>query len=118
MHGDEAEQICAIRIFEDLGATAAANKVRQALLETGTRVPRGPSKESRDNAAGLTARQSEVLGLLALEITNSEIANELFVSHRTVENHVSAILMKLDAASRDSAVEIARERGILTPHDS
>lgn len=65
------------------------------------------------HAAGLTARQAEVLGLLAEGMTNSEIADELFVSHRTVENHVSAVLMKLDVATREAAVSAARERGML-----
>lgn len=113
MHGSEAEQIEAIRIFENLGATAAANKVRRALLDEGARVPRGKSLATRDHPAGLTARQAEVLELLAQDLTNTEIADELFVSHRTVENHVSAILMKLDVATREAAVKAARHRGFL-----
>jgi ATP/maltotriose-dependent transcriptional regulator MalT len=113
MHGTEAEQIEAIRIFEDLGATAAADKVKRALAGQGVRVPRGRSRSTRTHAAGLTARQAEVLELLAAGRSNLEIANELFVSHRTVENHVSAILMKLDVANRDAAVEAARKQGFL-----
>ena len=113
MHGDEAEQVQAIRIFEDLGATAAANNVRRSLAQHGARVPRGKSLATRDHPAGLTARQAEVLQLLALGLPNTRIADELFVSHRTVENHVSAILMKLDVATRDDAVTTARGRGIL-----
>ena len=114
MHGSETEQIEAIRIFEDLGATAIANKVRRALMDQGARVPRGKSFATRDHAAGLTARQAEVLALLAQGFTNTKIADELFVSHRTVENHVSAVLMKLDVATREAAVEAARTRGIVT----
>ncbi len=113
MHGDEAEQVQAIRIFEDLGATAAANNVRRSLAQHGARVSRGKSLATRDHPAGLTARQAEVLQLLALGLPNTRIADELFVSHRTVENHVSAILMKLDVATRDDAVTTARGRGIL-----
>ncbi len=113
MHGSETEQISAIRTFEDLGAVAVANKVRRALLDQGARVPRGKSFATRDHAAGLTARQAEVLALLAQGHTNTKIADELFVSYRTVENHVSAILMKLDVATRDAAVASARDRGIL-----
>ena len=113
MHGSETEQIEAIRIFEDLGATAIANKVRRALMDQGARVPRGRSFATRDHAAGLTARQAEVLALLAQGLTNTKIADELFVSHRTVENHVSAVLMKLDVATREAAVEAARDRGML-----
>ncbi len=65
-------------------------------MDRGVRVPRGRSRATRDHAAGLTARQAEILELLAEGLTNTEIADELFVSHRTVENHVSAVLMKLD----------------------
>jgi DNA-binding CsgD family transcriptional regulator len=115
MHGDEADQIEAIRIFEGLGAAATANKVRQALADQGVRVPRGRSHATRDHAAGLTARQAEVLELLARGFTNTEIADELFVSQRTVENHVSAVLMKLDVPNREAAVEAARIEGILDP---
>ena len=117
MHGDETEQIEAIRIFEDLGATATADKVRRALLDQGTRVPRGKSRATRNHPAGLTARQAEVLELLAKGHTNTEIADELFVSHRTVENHVSAVLMKLDAATREAAVNAARDQGVLDAAD-
>ena len=59
--------------------------------------------------------QAEVLELLAQGFTNAEIADELFVSLRTVENHVSAVLMKLDASNRESAVAAARDQGILDP---
>ncbi len=115
MHGDEPEQIEAIRIFENLGATATANKVKQALMNQGVKVPRGKSQKTKDHAAGLTARQDEVLRLLARNFSNTEIADELFVSQRTVENHVSAILMKLDVPNRETAVESARAHGILEP---
>lgn len=113
MHGSETEQIEAIRIFEDLGAVAIANKVRRVLMDHGARVPRGKSFATRDHAAGLTARQAEVLALLAQGLTNTKIADVLFVSQRTVENHVSAVLMKFDVATREAAVETARARGIL-----
>jgi ATP/maltotriose-dependent transcriptional regulator MalT len=115
MHGDEGAQIEAIRIFEDVGATATANKVRQTLTRKGVKVPRGRSQATRDHAAGLTARQAEVLTLLARGFTNVQIADELFVSQRTVENHVSAILMKLDVSNRETAVDEARVQGILEP---
>lgn len=53
---------------------------------------------------GLTVRQSEVLQLIEEGLSNNEIADRLFVSPRTVENHVSAILTKLDASTRQEAV--------------
>jgi len=115
MHGGEAEQIEAIRIFEKLGATATSRKVRQALLSKGVKVPRGESHATRNSIAGLTARQSEVLDLLSEGLANADIAERLFVSHRTVENHVAAILMKLDVSTRTAAVSVAVDRGIIAP---
>ncbi|MPZ74420.1 MAG: hypothetical protein GEU74_14550, partial [Nitriliruptorales bacterium] len=114
MHGDHAARVRAIHIFDDLGATATATRVRRGLADEGVRIPRGPSESTRAHAAGLTARQAEVLQLLAEGCSNADIADRLFVSHRTVENHVAAILMKLDAATRRAAVEAARGRGLLS----
>lgn len=113
MHGDDSAQIQAIEIFETLGASVAANRVRRDLLDRGVRAPRGKARSTRDHAAGLTARQADVLDLLADGLTNTEIADRLFVSHRTVENHVAAILMKLDVPNRNAAVETARDQGII-----
>jgi DNA-binding NarL/FixJ family response regulator len=45
-------------------------------------------------------------------MTNNQIANQLFVSPRTVDHHVSAILAKLGAPTRDAAVDVARRAGI------
>jgi DNA-binding CsgD family transcriptional regulator/tetratricopeptide (TPR) repeat protein len=114
MHGNDNEQIEAIRIFEQFGATATANKVRQVLGERGVTVPRGKAQSTRQHAAGLTARQAEVLDLLAEGLTNAQIADRLFVSLRTAENHVSAVLMKLDVTDREAAVSAGLDRGILT----
>jgi DNA-binding NarL/FixJ family response regulator len=113
MHGDDTEQIDAIRIFEQLGATATADKVRRTLRERGVIVARGKAQATKQHAAGLTARQSEVLDLLAEGLTNAQIADRLFVSHRTVENHVAAVLMKIDVPGREAAVAVGRELGII-----
>ena len=113
MHGDEDEQIAAVRIFDDLGAVAASTRVREVLTEGGTRVPRGPSRSTRQNPAGLTVRQAEVLQLLAQGWSNAQIADHLFLSNRTVENHVSAVLMKLDVSSRTEAVDMAVAQGMV-----
>ena len=114
MHGDEDAKLEAVRIFDDLGAVAAANRLRKELAEMGVKVPRGKSQATREHVAGLTTRQAEVLDLLAEGLTNAQIADRLFVSHRTVENHVAAVLMKLDVPTRDSAIEEARKLGLLT----
>jgi DNA-binding NarL/FixJ family response regulator len=57
----------------------------------------------------LTPRQTEVFELLADDLTNAEIAERLFVSTRTVENHVSAILNKLGADDQRDAVARAQD---------
>ena len=65
------------------------------------------------NPAGLTARQVEVLRLLEDGLTNAELAERLFLSIKTVDHHVSAILTKLDVTKRRDAVRRAKEVGIL-----
>lgn len=113
MHGSDEEAVQAVRIFEELGADGAARRLRLELRQRGVRVPRGRSRSSRRHVAGLTVRQAEILNLLAEDLSNVEIADRLFVSHRTVENHVAAILMKFDVPSRRAAVSAARARGLL-----
>jgi DNA-binding NarL/FixJ family response regulator len=83
--------------------------VRKRLRETGAEsIPRGSNKATRANPANLTRRQMDVLILLMEELTNTEIAARLHISPKTVEHHVSAILDKLDANSRDEAAQRAR----------
>jgi DNA-binding CsgD family transcriptional regulator len=62
---------------------------------------------------GLTPRELEVLRLLADGLTNRQVAAALFVSPRTVDNHVSHLLAKLDAHTSREAVARARRLGIL-----
>lgn len=114
MHGQETDRLEALDIFETLGATAVVAKLRRTLRSDGIAVPRGKSRQTLSHGAGLTARQSEVLQLVAEGLSNSEIADRLFVSPRTVENHVSALLTKLDSSTRSEAVRRARDDGLLT----
>jgi len=76
-------------------------------------VPRGPHAETRANPAGLTARQLEVLALLAEGLTNAEIAARLVVSIRTVDHHVAAVLARLGVDTRRAAGRRAADMGIL-----
>ncbi|CAA9527698.1 MAG: hypothetical protein AVDCRST_MAG73-647 [uncultured Thermomicrobiales bacterium] len=62
---------------------------------------------------GITPRELEVLGLIAEGRSNREIAGALFVSPRTVDNHVTNLLAKLDVKSRTAAIAEARRRGIV-----
>jgi DNA-binding CsgD family transcriptional regulator len=98
----------------ELGARAAAAIVARRLRALGARdVPRGPRATTRGNPATLTARELEVLQLLADGLRNAAIAERLFLSERTVENHVSAILRKLGAHSRGEAVADAARLGVV-----
>jgi non-specific serine/threonine protein kinase len=63
--------------------------------------------------AGLTARELDVLRLLAAGKTNPEIADALFIGAGTVRNHVSHILTKLGAKTRTEAADLARRQGLL-----
>ncbi|MEV0738832.1 AAA family ATPase [Streptomyces sp. NPDC050549] len=63
----------------------------------------------------LTAREQDVLRLLALGRSNRQIGEELFITGKTASVHVSNILAKLGAASRTEAVAIAYRQGLITP---
>jgi len=112
--GDAAGTQRALATFDSLGAAPMAERVRAALREAGvTAVPRGPRATTRAHPAGLTAREAEVLALLAAGLANAAIARRLSRSPRTVEHHLAAILGKLGAQTRTEAVALARERGWL-----
>ncbi|HVR78982.1 MAG TPA: LuxR C-terminal-related transcriptional regulator [Acidimicrobiia bacterium] len=103
--GDEEAMLEAIRIFDGLGARPAARIVRSRLRAMGVaHIPQGPRSETRANPAGLTNRQMEVLGLMAEGLSNGEIADRLYISKKTTEHHVSAVLAKLGASTRAKAI--------------
>ena len=64
----------------------------------------------------LTDREREVLDLVARGLPNASIARRLFLSDKTVRNHVSACLGKLQVATRAEAVALARDAGLGAPH--
>ena len=112
--GDPPPLLEALDILDGLGAAPAAARLRRRLRQLGVQgVPRGPRKETRSHPAGLTPRQVEVLDLVVKGLTNSEISERLFVSTKTVDHHVSALLTKLDVSSRKEAAMVARERGLV-----
>ncbi len=103
-----------LEALQRLGARPAATLVARRLREAGARdVPRGPRRTTAANAAKLTARELDVLGLVAEGRRNAEIADRLFVSPRTVDHHVSAILRKLEVSTRGEAVAAAGRLGLL-----
>ena len=90
----------AIEAFDVLGATGTAARARALSRARGWTPPRGPLAATRRHPAGLTPRETEVLGLLAEGLTDAAIAQQLVLSRRTVEHHVAAILAKLGVTSR------------------
>jgi DNA-binding CsgD family transcriptional regulator len=112
--GDVAAAEEALDIFHTLGAVPASDWARQRLRRMGqTRLPRGRRASTRSHPAGLTSREAEILGMLALGLRNPQIAERLFVTLKTIEHHVSSILAKLEVPTRDAAVLRARQQGWL-----
>ena len=102
-----------LRALQGLGARPAAAIVARRLRERGARgVQLGPRAPTRSNPAGLTARQLDVLALLTRGDRNADIAAKLFLSEKTVDHHVSAILRKLGVRTRGQAAAEAARLGI------
>ncbi len=113
--GDEAtaqmEFEAARRAFAELGAEPDVARVA-AELQPADATPLG---SERGNIAGLTAREVEVLRLVAAGKSNRAIAEALVISEKTVARHVSNIFLKLDVSSRSAATAYAYEHGLQAP---
>ncbi len=105
----------AYRIARQLGAKPLARDCATELAAMGERVDRrlGRLAARALEPAGLTRREKEVLRLLAGGRTNRQIAQELFLSTRTVDMHVRNLLTKLDCSTRTAAAHRAAELGLL-----
>jgi DNA-binding CsgD family transcriptional regulator/tetratricopeptide (TPR) repeat protein len=111
---DEATLKESLSGYDLLGARPAMLGVTARLRELGVaHIPRGPRSSTRANAAGLTSREVEVLTLLVQGRSNAEIASALFLSAKTVEHHVTAILTKLNVATRREAANRAVEAHLI-----
>ena len=86
--------------------------VDAVLTAAGHRVPR-----RREGPAGLTAREVEVLRLLARGLSNKEIASRLVITPKTAGNHIEHIYAKIDASSRTAASLFAMRHGLLAAED-
>jgi DNA-binding CsgD family transcriptional regulator len=118
---DEAALRQALATFERLGARPMAQAATRRLRDSGARaIPRGPRPATRANAAGLTLREIEIVGLIAADLRNAEIAARLSLSPKTIEHHVSAIFAKLGARSRAEAargiVDANADHGVTWVH--
>jgi ATP/maltotriose-dependent transcriptional regulator MalT len=116
--GDAAARHRALDHLHELGAAPAAAIVARRLRAKGARgLRRGPRRTTRDNPANLTPREVEVLALLEQGLRNKQIAERLFVSAKTVDHHVAAILRKLGVHTRGEAGAAARRLGFAPDDD-
>jgi DNA-binding CsgD family transcriptional regulator len=119
------QQVAAVRaqldpaIFDASWAAGQALSVEQAITEaeavaTAAQAVPDPQPPPPDAqyTAGLTAREVEVLGLVAQGLTTPQIADQLIISPRTVHAHLRAIYGKLDVTTRSAATRYAVEHGL------
>ena len=116
--GTEEDLRAALEQCDRIGARADALRITRHLRAIGVRkIPRGPRASTRANAGQLTARELEVLRLVAERASNREIAERLFLSPKTGGHHVSSILAKLDVGTREEAARYATSTGMLQIRD-
>ena len=100
----EIEFEAAGRVFQEMGAAPEAERLRQLI-----------SSAELSHPNGLTAREVQVLRLVATGRTNREISSTLMISEHTVARHLQNIFSKLGVSSRTAATAFALERGLLEP---
>ncbi len=102
----------ALQEGRQLGIPAAIALAERVIAAPATPAPQAVSPQPDDD---LTPREREVLGLLASGKSNAEIADELFISQRTVTTHLTRLYAKLEVASRTAAISAAIRMGIVAP---
>src|SRR5256714_3390297 len=115
----EAEQAFATArtLIEELAATITDESLRDNFLQRATAMlphsrPLSPKQAAKQAFGGLTAREREIAALIAHGKFNREIADVLVLSERTIETHVSNIMLKLNLTSRRQIASWAIERGL------
>jgi DNA-binding CsgD family transcriptional regulator len=110
---DAEDRIRGVTQLDKLGAVGTADRLRVVLRQEGlTTVPQRPRESTRANHGGLTNRQLDVARLVARGLSNNEIAGRLYISPKTADHHVSAILAKLGLPNRRAVVVQADELGL------
>jgi DNA-binding CsgD family transcriptional regulator len=117
--GDQAtatiELDAARKLFGQLGARPDVGRLDELTRELAAPRDGGMGAVADSGAGGLTAREVEVLRLIATGKSNRAIAGDLVISEKTVARHVSNIFTKLDVSSRSAATAYAYEHGLQAP---
>ena len=106
----EQQLVAAIRVVADGGSLFAPSVTRRLIERFAARAP---SIGEANALAELTARELEILGLVARGLSNAEIAATLVISEHTTKTHVASVLRKLNLRNRVQAVVFAYESGVV-----
>ncbi len=108
----EQQLVAAVRVVADGGSLFSPSVTRRLIEQFAP-----PAPPASTELAELTAREREVLRLIARGRSNAEIASELVVSEHTAKTHVASILQKLELRNRTQVVVLAYESGLVRPGD-
>jgi ATP/maltotriose-dependent transcriptional regulator MalT len=108
--GEKSEAVAILRdaerVLDECGSVRVRDEARRELRKLGARAePRGPGAAEDAGIGSLSKREHEIAELIADRMTNQQIADQLFLSKKTVESHIRNLFFKLGAQSR---VEVAR----------
>jgi DNA-binding NarL/FixJ family response regulator len=110
-----SELVSAVRVVAAGEALLAPSVTRRLIEDYATRGARRPSPAHTAALDSLTARERDVLRLVARGLSNAEIAGELVVAEQTAKTHLGRIFHKLQLRDRAQAVVFAYESGLVTP---
>ncbi|HEX4224814.1 MAG TPA: response regulator transcription factor [Pseudonocardiaceae bacterium] len=107
-----ADLVNAVRVVASGNALFAPSVTRRLIVEFSRH---NPDRPTPPNLLGLTAREREVLRLVARGLSNTEIARALSIAEQTAKTHVSRVFGKLGLRDRAQAVVLAYEAGLVVP---
>jgi DNA-binding NarL/FixJ family response regulator len=112
-HAPAADLLHAVRVVAAGDALLAPEVTRRLIADFVAARPAPAARPERLQV--LTERETEVLGLVARGMSNTEIADHLVLAEQTVKTHVSRVLTKLGLRDRAQAVVLAYETGLAVP---
>lgn len=114
LHRAQGDRIAIEHVLVDVHAICTPLDARPALARAQALAPRRPTMPPSGYPDALTAREGEVLVLIAEGRSNQEIADQLWLSVRTVERHINKLYAKIDARGRADAVAYAARQGLFS----